>query len=100
MIPFYYIPNVFSPEYVIYKNPSSSLCESYICKTELLVEGMELFTKRKIACSEESFIRFLITNINWPMVKSHGTKYLLLSKSVTFDFFAFSQIIGIRSGYF
>ena len=68
----------------------------------VFVDGIEPFTNMNIAFSDGNFIRFLITNINCPTVRSHGTKYLDLSKFGTEsdELFVFSQIIGILSGYF
>lgn len=62
---FYCFPNVFSPEYPIYRNPSTSLCSSYSSCINELELGIVPLTNKNIACSDGSFIRFLNTNINW-----------------------------------
>ena len=70
-------PNVFSPEYlikvsqpllgakittyVIYRNPSSSLCSSYMLLIRAAVGGRTSSTKMKMAFSGESLMRLRIT---------------------------------------
>ena len=74
-------PNVFSPLYVIYKNPSSSLYNSYKYFSEYDVGGNTLLINKNIALFSLRFNRLRITYINCPAVKSFGTRYLCLSKS-------------------
>ena len=54
-------PKVFSPEYVKYKNPSSSLCLSYTSDINAAVRGSDLPTKRKMAFSAGRDKRFRMT---------------------------------------
>lgn len=93
-------PNVFSPLYATYKNPSSSRSFSYNCPMVKLDCGTVLSTKRKIAFSEGSWIRFLIIHINCATVMSEGTRYFRLSMSTICEPETFSTITGTRSGYF
>jgi hypothetical protein len=54
----------------------------------------------KIAFSGLNLILLRITYTNWPTVKSDGTRYFFLSIVAISDLSTFSQMTGIRSGYF
>lgn len=43
---------------------------------------------------------FRMTYMNWPIVKSFGTRYFFLSRVTMSLLSAFSQMTGIRPGYF
>lgn len=54
--------------------------------------GTVLSTKRKMAFSEGSWMRFLMIHMNWATVMSEGTRYFLLSMSTIWDPQTFSTI--------
>lgn len=54
--------------------------------------GTVLSTKRKMAFSEGSWMRFLMIHMNWATVMSEGTRYFLLSMSTICDPDTFSTI--------
>ena len=61
--------------------------------------GIVFEQNKNSAFSGASWMRFRITQWNWPTVKSAGTRYFFLSMSGMSDRSAFSQITGTRSGY-
>lgn len=54
--------------------------------------GTVLSTKRKMAFSEGSWMRFLMIHMNWATVMSEGTRYFLLSMSTIWEPQTFSTI--------
>jgi len=64
-----------------------------------LLWGRILPTKRKMALSEGSWIRFLMIHMNWATDMSLGTRNFFLSMSGIEVLGTFSTITGILSGY-
>ena len=54
-------PNVFSPEYVMYRNPSPSLCSSYTSAMRAAVGGSTALTNMKTAFSGATLTRLRMT---------------------------------------
>lgn len=93
-------PNVASPAYFTYRNPSLS---TYWLSTSLSIApvgGKTDPTNTNSAFSGESSIRLRSTNTNWPTLKSLGHRNLCLSNSSRSLPLARSAIMGILPGNF
>eukprot|EP00315_Gephyrocapsa_oceanica_P009454 CAMPEP_0185306338 /NCGR_PEP_ID=MMETSP1363-20130426/16020_1 /TAXON_ID=38817 /ORGANISM="Gephyrocapsa oceanica, Strain RCC1303" /LENGTH=86 /DNA_ID=CAMNT_0027903621 /DNA_START=305 /DNA_END=565 /DNA_ORIENTATION=- len=64
------------------------------------VGGSVLLTKMKMAFSGGIEMRLRITYTNWPTVRSIGIRYFRLSTGGMSERGSFSQMTGMRSGYF